>query len=111
MRLPVDADIGRAILAEIHGLVNPYSRAIDLMAAAISAMNASPRCLRLVQEGASFQGELAIRTELGIQTIALDPGSALLAACRMDLPLFVPDPPGSEDIPAVYHSLLDGLDL
>jgi bifunctional DNase/RNase len=110
----IDAAVGQAVLAELNGLSSAHAEGVDLLKAAFDALGARPERLVLRIDGQKLSVRLYMRSGRGSCEAAPEPCYALLAACRMKIPIHIqalPDATRPEEIPEVYHDLLETLPL
>ncbi|HEY8489740.1 MAG TPA: bifunctional nuclease domain-containing protein [Dehalococcoidia bacterium] len=115
LQVRVHADVGRAILAALHGVEEPHGHGLDVLRAVLAGLDARAESLTLSSDGERLDARLALRAPGGTVTVALEPCGALLAACRLRLPIFVGEfrgpPPAADGVPEAYRAFLAELDL
>lgn len=112
VHLQVDPEAGRAILGELCGLSGAHAQGIDLLAATLRALGARAQHIALRDAGGAA-AHLALCGPRGRAMVSLDLGQALLASCRLKLPLLLAaaGPAAATSVPTAYHHLLDSLRL
>lgn len=115
VRVKIDAKVGRAIVSELRGTPNPHAEAVDLLWSALHAVGATAEWVELRCTDGALCGVLCLRAQDGPTTATVDSCHALLAACRMKLPILMEE----KDVvkvadtapPPAFHEFLNSLDL
>lgn len=112
----IDIAVGRAIIGELQGRPCPHAEAIDLLQASLAALGAHAERVELRCAGDGLNGVLCLRGLRGPAMAIVDPCHALLAACRMKLPVMMAEEDveiaaAASSVPAIYHTVLAALDL
>lgn len=114
-RVKIDAAVGRAIVSELSGSPSPHAEAVDLLQAGLTAVGAHAERVELRCSDGVLSGVLCLRGLNGPATTTVDPCHALLAACRMKLPILMHEVDlasvAETPVPSVYRPFLDTLDL
>jgi bifunctional DNase/RNase len=114
-RVMIDAAVGRAIVSELHGTPSPHAEAVDMLGTSLATLGANAERVELRCTDGALSGVLCLRNADGEACAAIDPCHALLAACRMKLPIEMDEADiafsSGATPPAVFHQFLESLDL
>lgn len=115
VKVRVGAEVGRAIVAHLAGLTTVGTEVVDLLGAALRALDVQAEAVTLACASDALHAQLRLRTAHGALDVGVDASQAMLTACRLQLPIFVGEPAGTRaaahDVPSVYRPLLETLDL
>ena len=114
-RVMIDAAVGRAIVSELRGSPSPHAEAVDMLGTSLAAVGANAERVELRCTDGALSGVLCLRNGDGETCAAVDPCHALLAACRIKLPILMDEADvlsvSRTTPPTVFHEFLDSLDL
>jgi bifunctional DNase/RNase len=115
IRVLIDAAAGRAIVSELRGAPTPHAGTVDLLSSSLEALGARAERVELRCMDGGLCGVLRLRAPGGEATALVDPCHALLAACRMSLPIVMDeaDAAGTDGPapPDAFDQFLSTLDL
>ena len=115
-RLRVEAATGRAVTAQLQGLPLPWMEAFDLLGAALQATGARPTGVIVRLAGDEVYASLCLHCPTGEAIADVSVAHALLAACRLGLPILADvregepaDEPEPDTVPQVFRDALKEL--
>lgn len=115
LQVRVHAAAGRAILASLNGVADFHGYGLDVATAALAALGARMESLTLASDGERLDARLTLRQGREAVAVDLEPCNALVAACRLRLPIFVEEfreaPAVEPPLPEPYRAFLAELDL
>jgi bifunctional DNase/RNase len=110
-RVRVHNEAGQAILAEMAQLPSGRACCIDMMHKALASVGAELSAV-IVTARADFIRAALVVSGLGERTIEVEPCEALVAACRLSLPVYIQGKEGAgEELPEVFQEALSYIDL
>jgi bifunctional DNase/RNase len=109
-RLRVHSDAGQAILAELADIASPRAALIDMMRDALSASGSEIDGVIVSPAEDTLTARLALTSADGDRMVDVEPCEALIAACRLRIPVFV-DERAETAVPAAFRKALGDLDL
>jgi bifunctional DNase/RNase len=109
-RLRVHSDAGQAVLAESSGLASTRAGAIDMLRDALAAAGGELAGVIVAHNEDTLSAQLIVRDTSGEHLVHAEPCEAIVAACRLRLPVFLDESPAAA-VPDAYRRALSDLDV
>lgn len=111
LQVRIHADAGQALLAEMAGMVSPRGALVDLLRDAVQAAGWALSRVTLCCRGGRLCARLMLVGADGWNEVDAEPCEALVAACRMKLPVFVDETSDDGELPEVFREFVATLDM